>query len=151
MSSTVNGIDTSKATDLSSVDNQSSGLDKDTFLKLLVAEMQYQDPLEPSSSTEYMSQMAQFTSVEEMENLNSAFNKSNAESLVGSYVIMKTTDATGNEDYVSGLVDYVTITNGKPYLSINDSYYSYDDLDSIVDVDYMSALAAKDTEDSSSN
>ena len=121
--STVNGIDTSKATDLSSVDNKQSTLDKDAFLQLLVTQMKYQDPLEPSSSTEYMSQLAQFTSLEEMENLNKAFNQSDAQSLVGSYVIMKTIDATGKEKFVSGLVDYVTINNGKPYLSINDQYY----------------------------
>ena len=90
--STVNGIDTSKATDLSSVDNKQSTLDKDAFLQLLVTQMKYQDPLEPSSSTEYMSQLAQFTSLEEMENLNKAFNQSDAQSLVGYYVIMKTID-----------------------------------------------------------
>ncbi|MDD5948502.1 MAG: flagellar hook capping FlgD N-terminal domain-containing protein [Lachnospiraceae bacterium] len=142
--STVNGIDTSKATDLSSVDNKQSTLDKDAFLQLLVTQMKYQDPLEPSSSTEYMSQLAQFTSLEEMENLNKAFNQSDAQSLVGSYVIMKTIDATGKEKFVSGLVDYVTINNGKPYLSINDQYYDYEDLDSVVDVDYIAAMDKSD-------
>lgn len=145
MSDFLKPVDTSKATDLSSVENKKSGLDKDSFLQLLVAQMQYQDPLEPASSTEYMSQLAQFTSLEEMENLNAAFAKSDAQSLVGSYVIVKTTDAKGGEDFVSGLVDYVTMTNGKPYLSINDTFYPYEDLDSVVDVDYMEALSKKES------
>ena len=36
-------------------------LDKDAFLQILVAEMQYQDPLQPSSNTEWVSQMSSFT------------------------------------------------------------------------------------------
>ena len=143
--SSVSAIDTSKATNLSNVENKSSGLDKDSFLQLLVAQMKYQDPLNPASNTEYMSQLAQFTSLEEMENLNSAFKQSDAQSLVGSYVIVKTENSSGGTDYVSGLVDYVTITNGKPYLSINDNYYAYEDLDSVVDVDYMAAIGTQTT------
>lgn len=150
MSNAVDGINASKftqATDLSSVENKKSGLDKSSFLKLLVTQMQYQDPLEPASSTEYMAQLAQFTSLEEMENLNKAFNRSDAQSLVGSYVIMKQENVGSDEEtYISGLVDYVTMVNGKPFLSINDKFYDYDTLDSVVDVDYMAAMAAKDAE-----
>ena len=41
-----------------------SGMDKDAFLQLLVAQMKYQDPLEPTSNTEYISQYATFSQVE---------------------------------------------------------------------------------------
>ena len=48
-----------------------SGLDKDAFLQLLVAQMKYQDPLEPTSNTEYISQLATFSELEEMQNMTS--------------------------------------------------------------------------------
>ena len=144
----VNGINTAKATDVKTVENQKNGLDKNAFLQLLVTQMQYQDPLEPASNTEYMSQLAQFTSLEEMENLNKAYTRSDAQSLVGSYVIIKTQDSAGDDKYVSGLVDYVTMINNKPYFSINDNYYAYEDLDSVVDADYINSLDKDKDKDS---
>lgn len=49
-------------------------LGKDEFLKLLVAQMQFQDPLDPQDNAEYVAQLAQFTSVEQMTNLNDRLN-----------------------------------------------------------------------------
>ncbi|MBQ9567754.1 MAG: hypothetical protein IJR31_06740, partial [Lachnospiraceae bacterium] len=43
-------------------------LDKQAFLKLLVAQMKYQDPMQPTDNTEYVSQLAQFSSLEAMNN-----------------------------------------------------------------------------------
>jgi flagellar basal-body rod modification protein FlgD len=47
-----------------------SSLDKDAFLKLLVSQVKNQDPLQPAGSTEYVAQLAQFSSLEQMQNLN---------------------------------------------------------------------------------
>jgi flagellar basal-body rod modification protein FlgD len=44
-------------------------MDKDTFLKLLVAQMRYQDPSNPADTTQFMSQTAVFTQVEKLEEL----------------------------------------------------------------------------------
>lgn len=52
---------------------------------------------------------------------------------------MRTTGSDGETDYVEGKVDYVVYENGKPYLSINESLYSLDDLDTVVDTEYKSA------------
>jgi flagellar hook capping protein len=52
-----------------------TGYDKDTFIKLFVAQMKNQDPMEPMKNEEYMTQMAQFTSVEQMSNMASSFEK----------------------------------------------------------------------------
>jgi flagellar basal-body rod modification protein FlgD len=44
-------------------------MDKDTFLKLLVAQMRYQDPSNPTDPTQFMSQTAAFTQVEKLDQL----------------------------------------------------------------------------------
>ena len=115
------------------------GMDKDAFLQLLVAQMQYQDPLEPTSNTEYISQYAQFSQVEQMQNMAGTMELQRAASLVGEEVYIKTTTSTGDTQYVYGQVDYVVYENGKAYLSIDESLYSLDDLDTVVDRTYMEA------------
>lgn len=115
------------------------GMDKDAFLQLLVAQMQYQDPLEPTSNTEYISQYAQFSQVEQMQNMAASTDLSRASSLVGEYVYIKTTNSQGSSDYVYGKVDYVVYENNKAYLSIDESLYSLDDLDTVVDKTYKDA------------
>lgn len=116
-----------------------SSLDKDAFLQLLVAQMKYQDPLEPTSNTEYISQLATFSELEEMQNLTSGMTLQRASSLVGQYVFMKVTDSSGNTTYPEGFVDYVVYENNKAYLSINETLYSIDDLDTVADSNYMQA------------
>ncbi len=142
-------IDTSMAgnTVASTKENSSnSSLDKDAFLQLLVTQMQYQDPLEPTSNTEYMAQLAQFSSVEELQNLSSTFSTGQAMNLTGQYVILNVPDSTGEIKQVSGLVDYVTVTDGKAYFHIGDEYYSSDYLDSVVSLDYLKHLADQEKE-----
>ncbi len=126
--------------------SSNSSLDKDAFLQLLVTQMQYQDPLEPTSNTEYMAQLAQFSSVEELQNLSSTFSTGQAMNLTGQYVILNVPDSTGEIKQVSGLVDYVTVTDGKAYFHIGDEYYSSDYLDSVVSLDYLKHLADQEKE-----
>lgn len=115
------------------------GMDKDAFLQLLVAQMQYQDPLEPTSNTEYISQYAQFSQVEQIQNMAASTDLARASSLVGEQVYIKTTNSQGATDYVYGKVDYVVYENGKAYLSIDESLYSLEDLDTVVDKTYKDA------------
>ncbi len=128
---------------ISSLNNDSktsnSSLDKDAFLQLLVAQMKYQDPLEPTSNTEYISQLATFSELEEMQNLTSGMTLQRASGLVGQYVFMKVTDSSGNTSYPEGTVDYVVYENNKAYLSIGENLYSIDDLDTVADSKYVEA------------
>jgi flagellar basal-body rod modification protein FlgD len=147
MSSLISGIDTSSAsTYTTSSSSSSTDLDKEAFLKLLVTQMQYQDPLDPGDSTEYMSQLAQYSALEATMNISDTVEKGNALNLVGQYVIMNTTDSAGNSSYVSGLVEYATVSNGEVLLSINDTYYNASDLDSVVDYDYYLYLQSQDSD-----
>ena len=106
-------------------------MDKDAFLQLLVAQMRYQDPLEPTSNTEFISQYAQFSQVEQLQNMAGSMDLQRASSLVGQQVRVKTTNSSGDTNYVEGKVDYVTYEGGKAYLSVNGDLYSIDDLDTV--------------------
>lgn len=120
-------------------ETNSSGMDSDAFLTLLVAEMQNQDPLEPTSNTEWISQYATFTQVSEIQEIGDNMNSMKADTLVGEHVIMKVTDDNGESNYVSGKVDYVVYEEGEAYLSINNSLYSIKDLDTVASNEYMEA------------
>lgn len=120
-------------------------LDKDAFLQLLVAQMKYQDPLEPTSNTEYISQYATFSELEQMQNMSSSMDLFRASSLVGQTVLLEITDSTGRTTNVQGNVDYVQYEKNKAYLSINGELYSMDDLVTVADQAYLDAykLAAE--------
>ena len=114
-------------------------LDKDAFLQLLVAQMKYQDPLEPTSTTEYISQFATFSELEQMQNMSASMDLFRASSLVGQTVLLKVTDSEGRETTVQGNVDYVVYERNKAYLSVNGDLYSMDDLDTVADPTYLEA------------
>ena len=119
--------------------SNNDSMDKDAFLQLLVAQMKYQDPLEPTSNTEYISQYAQFSQVEQMQNMAASTDLSRATALVGQEVYIKTTTSSGETKYVQGKVDYVVYENGNAYLFIDEQLYSLDDLDTVADKDYLNA------------
>ena len=132
-------VETASQTSVSKAAKSSSGMDKEAFLQLLVAQMKYQDPLEPTSNTEYIAQYAQFSQVEQMQNMSNSMDLQRASSLVGKEVYIKTTTSSGDTKLVQGKVDYVSYENNKAYLYINEKKYSIDDLDSVVDTDYLNA------------
>ncbi len=111
---------------------------EEMFLQLLIAEMQYQDPLEPSDNSQYVSQLASFTQIEAIQSVQSDMQTIQANSLVGKYVIMKNEDGT----FAEGKVDYVYNDEGELFLSIGGELYSADTLDSVVDEKYFVAVNA---------
>ncbi len=116
-----------------------SGLDKDAFLKLLVAQMKYQDPLEPTSNTEFIAQYATFSQVEQMQNMALTMELSRASGMVGKLVEIQTTDQNGDAHVFQGVVEYVTYENNKAYVSIDGSLYSLDDVHAVIDESYQIA------------
>ncbi|MGN0378068.1 MAG: flagellar hook assembly protein FlgD [Butyrivibrio sp.] len=112
-------------------------LDKDAFLKILVAEMQYQDPLEPSSNTEWVTQMASFSQIEGLQEVNDSVNDQKAVDLVGKRVIIAASDdVTGEVNYVTGIVQSIEKKDDGTYLSIEENLYNLDKLYAVVDEDY---------------
>ncbi len=120
--------------------SSSNTYDKEMFLKLLVAEMQYQDPLEPTSNTEYVSELASFSQIEAVQSVQDQMSTLEGNSLVGKNVIL-----LENDTYISGKVDYVTTEDDEIKLSVNDKLYSIDSLDSVCDEEYYNAVANSQT------
>ncbi len=141
-------IDTSASATSSSKEKVNNNLDKNDFLNLLVAQMKYQDPLEPQSNTEYVSQLATFTQVEATENMANTAESLQADALIGKTVIMRPTNSvTGETSDVMGTVDYVMKEGSNIYLSIGGALYNLDDLYTVADNEYMDAvLIAEDFE-----
>ena len=106
------------------------GLGKDSFLQLLITQMRHQDPLEPVKDTEYIAQLAQFNSLEQMQNLNDKFDKmlkwsqmTQASSLIGKEVDGVTLDGT-----ISGAVKEVRYVEGEPKLVVGKTQLSLSEI-----------------------
>ncbi len=107
-------------------------LGKDDFLQLLITQLQHQDPMNPSSDTEFIAQVAQFSSLEQMQNMNSAAQQQQAYALMGKYVSGTVSDeASGNATMVSGQVTGVRMSSGKVLLMLGDKEIK---LESVQDV-----------------
>lgn len=123
MPETITGSDTKSRTNLtvkdyagmSRTDNGTkivtSGdtLDKNSFLTILAAELANQDPTQSVDSTQYVSQLAQFSALEQMQNLNATMTETAHQSLVGKGVTVSNTDSNGNQ--ITG-VCYAVDKNG---------------------------------------
>jgi len=102
-------------------------LGKNDFLNLLVTQLRYQDPLEPTDDKAFIAQMAQFSSLEQMQNMNGVMTNSQAFSLIGKDVTANITDSKTLEvKTVTGLVSTVRVSNGKTYLMINNQQVEAD-------------------------
>lgn len=92
----VSGAPSAQAAALASATSKAGQLGKNDFLKLLVTQLRFQDPMQPMEDKEFISQMAQFNSLEEMQNLNKNLAAQNefaqltqASSLIGKTVAIK--------------------------------------------------------------
>ncbi len=110
-------------------------LGKDAFLQLLVAQMKYQDPLPASNnSTEYISQLATFSELESMQNLQEISEQQRMQALVGKTVVL---EVDGKQ--TTGQVDYLQYEDGKAKMSVAGSLYSMEDLYQVIDGEYLTA------------
>ena len=110
----------------------SNELGKDDFLKLLITQLSNQDPTSPMENTEFISQMAQFSSLEQMTNMSTSFSKmasfinsSEAASTLGKTVELNVGDAS-----VTGIVEGAT-RGENPQVLVNGMYYSMDKIAAI--------------------
>jgi flagellar basal-body rod modification protein FlgD len=100
----------------------SSMIDKDTFLKLLVAQLQHQDPMSPQDSSQWTAQMAQFSTVEQLTNLAKSTASSAKESSMAQAVALigHDVDYIGTDgSTVHGTVQQVDVSGDTPTLTID--------------------------------
>lgn len=103
-----------------------AALDKNDFLKILITQLSHQDPTQPMDDKEFVSQMAQFSSLEQMTNMSEGLvkvadliSRSQAVNLLGSAVEISEGGTT-----VSGIVDAVT-SGDFPQVLVNGQYYDF--------------------------
>jgi len=92
------------------------------FLKILLTQLTYQDPLKPMDNQEFMAQMAQFTSLEQTQQLNEKMTTliSNQSALQSVGLIGRTVDiTTATGESVSGNVTALSLTGETPSLTVN--------------------------------
>lgn len=131
----VTGSVTSYGTGTTAGTNNSS-MGKDAFLKLLVAQLRFQDPSKPADASQFLAETAQFTLVEKFEELSqlqaqvlatndALLTTSRATSAVA--LVGRTVSWTGTDDTtVSGTVTGVTVVDGVPVLEVGDQKISLD-------------------------
>ncbi len=110
----------------------SQELGKDDFLKILMAQMTNQDPTSPMDNTQFIAQMAQFSSLEQMTNMSTNFEKlasmvnaSEAQSLLGRTVEIDLGDTTAR-----GVVEGAT-RNSNPQIQVNGMFYDMNKVKSV--------------------
>lgn len=102
-----------------------SGLSQNDFLQLLVSQMQNQDPLNPTTSDQFLQEMASFTEVTDLSQLQQLTQSliSNEVASQGLQLLGRTvtgTDPTTGQS-VSGTVSGLTMQNGQPILTVGTS------------------------------
>ena len=124
-----------------------SVLGKDDFLKLMITQLRHQNPLEPMDNTEYISQMASFSALEQMNNLNTSFEKmaalwsdylipqmqwQQAAQVLGKTVTYQNPSTEeGAPGFLTGMVDSVLARDGQIFFIINDTEISMDSVTQI--------------------
>jgi flagellar basal-body rod modification protein FlgD len=111
------------------------------YMKLLVTQLQNQDPLEPLDNKDMSAQLAQFSQLQQMENLNTSFGRvldsvqrSYASALIGKEVSFQAQAADGTVEAETGEVEEVTIgADGDILLTIGDRKVNLADVTSIRD------------------
>lgn len=108
-------------------------LGKDDFLKLLITQLQYQDPTSPVDDKQFISQMASFSSLEQITNMSQGFQKlsgllmsSDATQMLG-----KTVQIADGNAKITGVVDKV-IRGDSPMVGVNGKLYDFSQVETVI-------------------
>jgi|SRR5215467_13142536 len=100
--------------------NQPAAFGLQDFMKILLTQLTYQDPLKPMDNQQFMSQIAQFTTLEQSQQLNDKIDKllsiQSATQSIG--LIGKTVDVNATSGAFSGVVTALSLSTGDPQLTV---------------------------------
>jgi flagellar basal-body rod modification protein FlgD len=118
---------------ISSKKTAKTNLDRDDFLKLLITQLQHQDPTSPVEDKDFIAQMAQFSSLEQMTNMSTGFQKLSGllASSEASQVLGKTVELRNGDDLVRGVVDRV-VRGENPLVGVNGGIYDFSQIESVI-------------------
>lgn len=122
---------------------KSDTLGKDQFLQILITQLRNQDPMQPLQDKEFIAQMAQFTSVEQLTNMNTELsmlrqNIGSASSLIGKAVQWREEDQSGQTFVYTGTVDAILSKDGKLFAAVGGAQ---------VPLDYITSIAAESSQE----
>ncbi|OPH61936.1 flagellar hook capping protein [Paenibacillus ferrarius] len=114
-------------------------LGKDDFLKILITQLQNQDPTQPLQDKEFIAQMAQFTSVEQLTNMAGEMKLMRqslgfVSGLIGKSITWTDIDSSGASEEKSGIVDSITFKDGNQYANVKGVEIPLDKLKKIENV-----------------
>ncbi|SEF57929.1 flagellar hook capping FlgD N-terminal domain-containing protein [Paenibacillus sp. UNC499MF] len=119
------GSTTSTASAASKAKDKKDGsiLGKDDFLKILITQLQNQDPMQPMQDKEFVAQMAQFTSVEQLSNMASEMKLLRSSlgftsSLIGKDISWMSKTDSGETVMADGVVESIIVRDGVQYATV---------------------------------
>jgi len=148
MSTAISSISAADPAQTAAAANQN--LTQANFLQLLVTQMSSQDPLNPQSDTAFAAQLAQFSALQQSQEMEQNMSVLQANSMLGESVTVAPKDGSPS---VSGLVSAVQIQSGTPVITINGQSYNLNQITSITPPvsPATTATGATQTSNSASN
>ena len=132
-------------TSISSSKKSGSNLGMDEFLTLLAAQLANQDMMNPSSDTEFIAQMAQFSSLQAMDSMAKMTSFNQSTNLIGKNVVVATYDRSGLFVTDEGIVEKVNLFGDEPTIVVNGKEYTFSNVMEIKNI-VVEVEENKDTE-----
>ncbi|MDU4749440.1 MAG: flagellar hook capping FlgD N-terminal domain-containing protein [Clostridium butyricum] len=137
-------------------------LGQNAFMNILVAELSNMDPTKDQDSTAYVTQMAEFASIEQLNNLNTTMRNFSYQQMVGQVAILNDRDAEGNNKFglitqvfKSGTYTYATVLDAATgtysnyeisrVIGTSDSGYTSANFETALNSNFLSAKALADS------
>jgi flagellar basal-body rod modification protein FlgD len=130
--SNVAAVNSALSSSVASTASSSKLVSEDTFLKLLVTQLQNQDPLNPQDSAQFVSQLASFSSLEQMTSLNTNMEtvlETSVTSLIGKTATV--TDSSNSAGYTTGTITGIQYYSDGPAVKIDGTDYPFSDVQKI--------------------